>query len=158
MQSSIQILWRPFTVILMIFISSLLSGCFSNQPSEEEIKSMVAERFDRDFSGIFTTSNVVKDNGYKQNDTHYVAEVTITGTAQQSLDDYARQIMKDNTLTSLEKITASMTIGLLKLTMPEFEAGDQIEFKRNYLFIDTDKGWILKWELNPDGQPIDEQI
>jgi len=158
MQSPIQALGRNIALLFLLLSTLSLAGCFDDQPSEEQIKSMVADRFDRDFAGIFTTSNVIKDNGYKQNDTRYVAEVTITGTAQQSLDNYAKQIMKDSTLSSLEKITASMTIGLLKLTMPEFEAGDTLEFKRNYLFIKTDNGWQLKKELNPDGESLDDQI
>ena len=156
MTSSTFLNGRLATLFFVLISSLALSGCFEDQPSDDDIKSMAVERFDRDFAGIFTTSNVVKNNGYKKNETHYVAEVTITGTAQQSLDDYAKQIMKDQTLSSMEKISASMTIGLLKLTMPDFAAGDNIEFNRNYLFIKTDNGWLLKRELNPDGQPIDE--
>lgn len=81
-----------------------------------------------------------------------MAELTITGTAQQDLDNYAKSIMNDASLSSLEKITNSMAVGLLKMTMPEFEAGDQITFEKNYLFIKTDNGWQLKDELKPEDQ------
>jgi len=60
--------------------------------------------------------------------------------------------MNDSSLSSLQKISNSMSIGLLKMTMPEFEAGDQIEFKKDYLFIKTDNGWLLKKELQPEDQ------
>lgn len=140
-------------------ISTLsLSGCFKDQPSENDIKSMVAERFDYDFSGIFITSHVVKDNGYKKNETQYVAEVTISATAQQSLDDYAKSLMQSNELSAIEKMTATMTVGMLKLTMPDFAAGDRLEFKRYYLFIDTDNGWMLKQELKPNGEPLEDSL
>ncbi|BCN94398.1 hypothetical protein THMIRHAM_21830 [Thiomicrorhabdus immobilis] len=140
--------------IALIFALTLsLSGCLGiTQPSESDIKSMAAERFDSELKGLFVASNVVKKNGYKQNDTHYVAELTITGTAQQSLEEYAKSMMNDSSLSSLEKITNSMAIGLLKMTLPEFQAGDQLEFEKNYLFIKTDNGWQLKDELKPDDQ------
>lgn len=138
-------------LLLSIFA---LQGCLKNQPSDNAIKAMVAERFDTDFNSIFTTTKVTKNNGYKKNETNYVADVTITATAQQSLDDYARGIMQSNDLSTMEKVTASMTIGLLKLTMPEFKAGDTMDFNRHYLFIDTDNGWMLKQELKPNGEPL----
>lgn len=138
---------------LLFSLTLSLSGCFGiTQPTDTDIKSMAAERFDNDLKGLFIASNVVKKNGYKQNDTHYVAELTITGTAQQDLDNYAKSIMNDASLSSLEKITNSMAVGLLKMTMPEFEAGDQITFEKNYLFIKTDNGWQLKDELKPEDQ------
>lgn len=149
--------FKAFTILLLISILGL-SACTKDQPSEEDIKAMVADRFDNDFSGIFTTSNVVKNNGYKKNENSYVAEVTITGTAQQSLDDFARSIMNDDTLSAIEKMTATMTIGLLKFTMPEFEAGDQVEFERQYLFFNTDNGWQLKQELKPNGEPLNSAL
>lgn len=142
---------RSFLSILFLIFALLLSGCLGkNKPSEDDIKAMAAERFDQEFADLFTASNIIKDNGYKQNDNQYVAELTIIGTAQQSLDEYATHLMNDTTISSLEKITRSMTIGLLKLTMPAFESGDQLEFKRNYLFIDTDNGWLLKKEIKPE--------
>lgn len=156
MNPTVMTSWRLFALIGLLLGSLTLTGCFNDQPSESDIKSMVAERFDSDFYGIFTTSNVVKDNGYKKNETNYVAEVTITGTAQQSLDEYAQSLMQHDTLSPMEKISATMTVGMLKLTMPNFAAGDTLEFKRNYLFIKTDNGWLLKQELKPDGTPLDE--
>ena len=113
---------------------------------------MATEYFNQEFDGLFKADDVSKQNGYKQNDTHYVAELKIIATAQQSLEDYAKSIMNDSSLSSLEKITNSMAIGLFKITLPEFTEGDQIEFDKNYLFIKTDNGWLLKKELQPEDQ------
>ncbi|WP_029408541.1 hypothetical protein [Thiomicrorhabdus sp. Milos-T2] len=146
------ILKFPFIALLLFMTFSLTACIGDSQPSESDIKSMAAQYFDNQYSGLFITSNVIKKNGYKQNETHYVAELTITGTAQQDLDSYAKSIMNDSSLSSLEKITNSMAVGLLKMTMPDFEAGDQIEFEKNYLFIKTDNGWQLKNELKPEDQ------
>ncbi|HHS99429.1 MAG TPA: hypothetical protein ENK73_01095, partial [Thiomicrospira sp.] len=106
------------SIITLLFSAILtLSGCLGiTQPSDDDIKSMAAERFDQEYAGLFIASNVVKNNGYKQNDTNYVAELTITGTAQASIDEYAQNILNDKSLSSIEKITNSMTIGLLKIT------------------------------------------
>lgn len=58
---------------LLFVLSIALSGCLGiTQPTDTDIKSMAAERFDNDLKGLFIASNVVKKNGYKQNDTHYV--------------------------------------------------------------------------------------
>lgn len=142
-------LTAPFILIGLL----MLSACGGiTQPSEEDIKSMAAEHFDQQYAGLFTVSQVEKLNGYKNNDTHYVAEMRISATAQRSLDDYARNLMGDDTLSALEKMTMTMTIGLLKVTLPEFEAGDVITFEKDYLFINTDNGWLLKKEMPKTAQ------
>ena len=146
-QTKHSILKMPFIALLFLMFLSL-AGCFGDsQPSENDVKSMSSQFFDKEYSGLFIASNIVKNNGYKQNDTHYVAEVTITGTAQQSLEDYAKSVMNDKSMSSLEKITNSMALGMMKLSMPAFQEGDQLEFEKNYLFIKTDNGWLLKKEL-----------
>ena len=71
------------------------------------------------------------------------------------MDDYAKRIMQSDELNPIEKMTSTMTIGMLKLTMPNFTAGDTIEFKRHYLFVDTDNGWLIMQELKPNGEPLD---
>ncbi|MDX1347935.1 MAG: hypothetical protein R3189_06770 [Thiomicrorhabdus chilensis] len=129
----------------------LLSGCFGiNQPTDEAIQNMSEQQFNQQYVGLFTATQVQKDNGYKQNDTHYVAEMTIKARAERSVDEYARQIMEDSSLTAFEKMSQTVNLGLLKMTMPEFQTGDELEFKKDYLFIKTDKGWLLKKELTQD--------
>jgi len=141
--------------LLSMFISGLfLSGCFGNsQPSESDIKASSADYFNSQFSGLFTVTEATKDNGYKQNDTHYVAEMTLTAKAERSLDEYAQALMQDKTLSALEKMSNGMAVGLLKMTLPDFVAGDELEFKRNYLFIKTDNGWLLKKDLTDETNP-----
>lgn len=139
------------SALFTLFSALLLSGCFGlTQPSDGDIKEMSKQYFDQQFSGLFTAVEARKDNGYKQNDTHYVAEMTLIANANQSLDDYASQLLNDESLSPLERMTQGMSVGLLKMTMPEFQAGDQLEFKRNYLFIKTDNGWMIKKELNEE--------
>lgn len=142
---------RPIMVSTLAVFMLFLSGCLGiTQPSDSDIKQMSTQHFNQQFAGLFTVTEAVKDNGYKQNDTHYVAEMTIKATADQSLDDYAKQLVQDANLSAFEKMTQSMTIGLLKMTLPDFSQGDELEFRRNYLFINTDKGWLLKKELNDE--------
>ena len=87
-------------------------------------------------------------NGYKQNDTHYVAQMNIIATAERSLDDYAKHTLQDDTLSPLEKMASTLSTGLLKMTLPSFDAGDTVTFEREYLFVKTDNGWQLKKELS----------
>lgn len=130
-----------------------LTACLGDsQPSESDVKSMAAQYFDKEYSGLFTASKVVKNNGYKQNDTHYVAELTITGKALVSLEDYAKSIMNDKTMSGLDKITTSMSLGMLKLSMPAFQKDDQLDFEKHYLFIKTDNGWQIKKELDRNNE------
>jgi len=135
----------------LLALTFTLSGCLnSNQPSDSNINEMSAEFFNQQFAGLFNVTNTTKDNGYKQNDTHYIAEMTITAQAERSLDDYAKALMQDTNLSAFEKMSNGMAVGLLKMTLPEFTAGDELEFKRDYLFIKTDNGWLLKKELSDD--------
>ncbi|WP_319380693.1 hypothetical protein [Thiomicrorhabdus sp.] len=140
------LLW--FRPVFLFPLLLLLSGCFGiTQPTDSSIKEMAEQKFNLDYAGLFTVEEIEKINGYKQNDTHYVAELKVHAVAQRSLDEYAKAMMHDESLSGLEKLTQSMSIGLLKVTLPEFSAGDHLEFDRNYLFIKTDNGWILKKEL-----------
>lgn len=140
-------------IALMALLLASLSGCLGNsQPSDNDIKSMATEFYNQEYKDLFIATEVIKKNGYKQNDTHYVAEMTITGTAKQSLADYVESIMNDKSMSSIEKIASSMTLGMMKLTLPAFEAGDELQFDKNYLFIKTDNGWMLKKELTAENQ------
>jgi len=142
---------RHIMLSTLAVFSLLLVGCLGiTQPSDSDITEMSTDHFNQQFSGLFTVTEAIKNNGYKQNDTHYVAEMTIHAEAERSLDEYAKQLVQDPELSAFEKMTNSMAIGLLKITLPNFTAGDQLEFKRNYLFIKTDKGWLLKKELNDE--------
>ena len=139
---------------LLLLGTLLLSGCLGiSQPTDNDIKTSATDYFNQQFAGLFTVTKAIKDNGYKQNDTHYVAEMSITAKAERSLDEYAAALMQDSSLSAFEKMTNGMAVGLLKMTLPEFSAGDELEFKRNYLFIKTDNGWLLKQELNDENTP-----
>ncbi|BBP47035.1 hypothetical protein THMIRHAS_24080 [Thiosulfatimonas sediminis] len=139
---------KILSTLSLLFTVVLLAGCFGlTQPTDSDIQAMAKEKFNQEFLGLFLADTVVKDNGYKKNDTHYVAELTITATAQRSLDEYAREIMRDSTLSHMEKMKQTFGIGVLKMTLPEFKQGDSIDFSRNYLFIKTDNGWMIKGTL-----------
>lgn len=139
---------RLFSYLTLLFTATLLSGCLGiTQPTDERIIEMSTQHFNQQYAGLFIVAQATKDNGYKQNDTHYVAEMTLTARAERSLEAYAQALMHDSSLSALDKMAQSVNLGLLKLTLPAFEAGDQLEFKRNYLFIKTDNGWLLKKEL-----------
>ena len=140
---------------LLLLGTLLLSGCLGiSQPTDNDIKTSATDYFNQQFAGLFTVTEAVKNNGYKQNDTHYVAEMTLTAKAERSLDEYAAALMQDSTLSAFEKMTNGMAVGLLKMTLPDFVAGDELEFKRNYLFIKTDNGWLLKQELTDENTQL----
>ena len=142
---------RQTLSIVTLLTTLFLTGCLGiTQPSDSDINEMSEQQFNQQFAGLFSATEVTKKNGYKDSDTHYIAEMHIIGTAQQSLDEYAAKLMQDKSLSAMEKLTNGMTLGLLKMTLPEFSAGDQIEFERNYLFIKTDNGWMLKKELSAE--------
>lgn len=139
------------TLIALLASATLLSGCLGiTQPSEDDIRYMSMEHFENEYPGLFTAIDFVKDNGYKQNDTHYVAEVTIIAVAEKSLEDYAKSIKDDDSLSAMEKLALGMQVTMIKLGMPDIKADDEFEFKRNYLFIKTDNGWLLKKKLEPE--------
>jgi len=140
------------TLIALLASSVLLSGCLGiTQPSEDDIRYMSIEHFEQEFPGLFYPIEMTKDNGYKQNDTHYVAEVTLHVGAAQSLESYISNLQDNDDLSAMEKMLLGAQAGLLKLTMPNFKEDDEFEFKRNYLFIKTDNGWLLKKKLDPEG-------
>ncbi|WP_373018374.1 hypothetical protein [Thiomicrorhabdus sp.] len=131
----------------------LLAGCLGiTQPEDEDIKDMATQYFNQEYPGLFSVIEARKDNGYKQNDTHYVAEMTMRVKADRTLQEYTELIMMDQSLSALEKISRTVNLGLLKMTVPDFVPGDKLEFKRDYLFIKTDNGWLLKKQLIPDNQ------
>ena len=139
---------KKLSIFSLLFAALLLSGCLGlTQPTDSDIESMAKDKFNQEFRGLFLADTVVKDNGYKKNDTNYVAELTITGTAQRSLDEYAREIMQDSSISPMDRMKQTFGIGVLKMTLPEFEQGDRIDFTRNYLFIKTDNGWMIKGTL-----------
>jgi len=145
---------RPFKLSISVFLLSMaiaLSGCLGiSQPTEEDIRYMSMEHFENEYPGLFLAYEFQKDNGYKQNDTHYVAEVTIYAEALQSLEDYAKNLKNNDDLSTMEKLAMGMQITMIKLGMPDFKAKDEFEFKRHYLFIKTDNGWLLKKQLEPE--------
>ncbi len=142
---------RHTLLIFSLLTTLLLVGCLGiTQPSDSDIHDMAEQQFNQQFAGLFTATEITKKNGYKKSDTQYIAEMHILATAQQSLDEYATKMMQDKSLSSMEKFTYGMSLGLLKMTLPEFAAGDQIEFERNYLFMKTDNGWMLKKELQAE--------
>ena len=134
-----------------LFLSLMLTGCLGiTQPTEENVTELTQAYFDQQFAGLFKAETVVKKNGYKEDDNRYIAEIVVTATAIRSLEDYATFLMESQNISSLEKIQRGMKIGLLKITLPPFKSGDLIQFERNYLFIKSDNGWLLKKEILQD--------
>lgn len=137
--------------IFLLFSTILLTACLpKDQPSDEQIIQLTKQHFDQQQPSLMVAQNVIKQNGYKQNDTHYVAEIKIIAKATQSLESYASAIAQDPSISPLEKIGMTMQIGIMKMTMDNFKAGDFIEFNKEYLFIKTDNGWLLKKELTEE--------
>ncbi|WP_321275790.1 hypothetical protein [Thiomicrorhabdus indica] len=134
-------------IVLGLFV--MVSGCIGvNQPTDDQIQSQSQNYFNQEYQGLFLAEEVVKKNGYKKNDTSYVAEVTVMGRAQLSLEDFAKLTMSDPEVSGMEKMANTLKIGMMTMTLPAFEAGDVLEFEREYLFIKTDNGWQIKEQLN----------
>ncbi|NPA72248.1 MAG: hypothetical protein GXO35_05395 [Gammaproteobacteria bacterium] len=142
---------RLMSAAMTLLLSLALSGCLGiDQPMDYQIEDLSKSHFNQQMNGLFTATKVVKVNGYQEDKNHYIAHVIITGKAIQSLDEYASGIMDNNALSPFEKMANGMMVGLLKLTVAEFEAGDEREFERHYLFIKTDNGWQLKREVSEE--------
>ena len=139
------------TLVSTLFLSLMLTGCLGiTQPTEENVTELTLAYFDQQFADLFTAEKIVKKNGYKDGDGRYIAEIVITANAQRSLEEYATFLMESQNISPLEKIQRGMKIGLLKITLPPFKSGDPIQFERNYLFIKSDNGWLLKKEILQD--------
>lgn len=82
--------------------------------------------------------------------------MSIQATAQISLDDYLMALKDNDSYTPLQKARIALQVSLLKLTLPEFEQGDHLTFKRRFLFIKTDNGWQLRQQLKEkdSAQPV----
>jgi len=141
-----------FWAILLLMPTVLfISACSQTKPSDEDIKSMAAIHFDNEYKQLFTASNVIKLNGYNQNENHYIAELTITATANYSFEEYMhKQWVTDKNTFGIDKFASSLKLTMLRLTMPEFKAGDTLDFHKDYLFINTDNGWRLQKEINAE--------
>ena len=136
------------SVLPLMLAMLVLSGCFGvSQPTDTQIEKMSGDFFNQEFKGLFLADKVIKNNGYKKNDTNYVAELSVMAKAQLSLEDYAKATLNDPDLSAMDKMASTMAIGMMKMTLPEFSAGDTVEFKRDYLFIKTDNGWLIKEDL-----------
>jgi len=141
-------IFSKFLVSFLIIGTALtLSGCFKDQPSDNEVIAQSKAYFNQQLPSLLVATSVIKHNGYKQDETHYVAEMEIEAKAKQSLSDYVDSIAHDPSLSPFEKMAAGMQAGLLKMTLPDFKAGEMIHFKKQYLFIKTDNGWMLKSEF-----------
>lgn len=137
---------------LLLTVSTLLSGCLGiTQPTDKQIIDMSTEFFNQEYPSLFQAHSVTKTNGYKQNDTHYVAEITIAAEAKQSLEDYVKNMARDPSLDFLEKAALSMQAGIIGMSLNSFQAGDRVKFEKQYLFIKTDNGWMLKKDLTQEG-------
>lgn len=135
-------------IVLLGFVLSM-SGCLGvNQPTDKQIQAMSQNFFNQEYQGLFLAEEIVKKNGYKKNDTNYVAEITVMGRAQLSLEDFAKATMSDPEVSGMEKMANTLKIGMMTMTLPAFEVGDVLEFEREYLFIKTDNGWQIKEQLN----------
>ncbi|GKT11563.1 MAG: hypothetical protein ISEC1_P0527 [Thiomicrorhabdus sp.] len=137
--------------MIILFATVILSGCLGiTQPTESTITEAVHTHFNKQFADLFSVKTIVKKNGYKDGDGRYIAEITIIARAQRSLEEFAFFLMEDKNISPFEKIERGMSVGLLKITLPDFKAGEQIEFERHYLFIKSDNGWLLKNEVLQD--------
>ena len=144
------------SLALLLSSTLLLSGCLGiTQPTDEQIIEMSTEFFketlNQENPSLFQAHSVTKTNGYKQNDTHYVVEITIAAEAKQSLKDYVNTMANDPSLNVLEKMTLSMQAGMMGMSLNSFQAGDRVKFEKQYLFIKTDNGWMLKKDLTEEG-------
>lgn len=140
------------SLVLLLSSTLFLSGCLGiTQPTDKQIIEMSTEFFNQENPSLFQAHSVTKTNGYKQNDTHYVAEMTIAAEAKQSLEDYVKNMAQDPSLDFLEKAALSMQAGIIGMSLNSFQAGDRVKFEKQYLFIKTDNGWMLKKDLTEEG-------
>lgn len=139
---------KKSVVLFSVLFSLLLAGCMdSHQPSESQIVNEAKTFFNQEFQGLFLAETVKKTNGYSKNDTNYVAELTISGRAQSNIQDYAKNTLADPNLSAMDKMSITLQMGVLTMTLPEFAKEDLLEFEREYLFVKTDNGWQIKEQL-----------
>ncbi|KAA1176086.1 hypothetical protein FWJ25_02845 [Marinobacter salinexigens] len=106
---------------------ALLAGC-SDSPSNSDIESALNAMNSESFTEV---SDFEKVNGYAEGENRYVVDVNYELTFTKGLDE----LMAESS--GLEK----MALGMLKMTMGDFEEGDTMEDSTSITFVDSENGW-----------------
>ena len=133
---------KYFTLALAIMLCSLLSAC-SDTPSARNIESMLEQQLNSQYSELFDIEQLEKLNGWQDDEQHYTAEVSYTLKFNKSFSAYMNE-QTDKPGNALEKVTAGIAAGMLKLQYGDFKEGETYQVKSQKLsFRMTEKGWAL---------------
>lgn len=136
--------------LTVLFIAFGLSACSDNPPNNNQVKTLAVDFFNVELENLFKADEVEINKLYKQDNNQYVAEVVITATAQRSFVEYMDFWAKDDSKTGVEKFEGVQRLAQLRMTMPEFKAGESIEFYKDYLIKNSPDGWQIVKEINID--------
>jgi hypothetical protein len=110
-------MYNLFFTMILVSAALTLSGCFEDQPSNNEAIAQSKAYFNQQLPSLLVATKVLKHNGYKQDASHYIAQMDIQATAKQSLSDYIDSVAGDPSLSPFDKMVATMRAGLLKNTI-----------------------------------------
>lgn len=131
--------------ILYFIIALVLAGC-SSKPSNNEIKNVL---FDDDTSEIMTYYDFERLDGYKENETTYIADVQYSvkfklGTKE--IDNILNQKTSNNN-NSTEETAKKEALGTLKfllsLSFGDFKKGSEYIVQEKVTLIKKDSGWTI---------------
>lgn len=120
----------------------LLVAC-SDMPNPGKIEQALQQQYNDLYPDLITVKDVKKINGWSDNEQHYAAEVSYSLAFKKSYKQYIdeKTAQPGN---PLEKVTAGITAGLLKLQYGDFKKNDQYKVKQETLtFRMTENGWAL---------------
>jgi hypothetical protein len=129
--------------IIPLFVATLMLVACSDVPSERNIKHALQKQYSDLYPDLIAVEDVQKINGWSDNEQHYAAEVAYTLEFKKSYKQYIEE-KTDQPGNPLEKVTAGITAGLLKLQYGDFKQHDQYKIRQETLtFRMTENGWAL---------------
>ncbi|CAM3831323.1 hypothetical protein [Rheinheimera salexigens] len=130
------------SIFSLLIAATLLVAC-SDVPSQRNIEQALQQQYSHLYPDLIEVEDVKKINGWSDNEQHYAAEVSYSLEFKKSYKQYIEE-KTDQPGNPLEKVTAGITAGLLKLQYGDFKKNDQYKVKQETLtFRMTENGWAL---------------
>ncbi|WNO61308.1 hypothetical protein [Rheinheimera sp. MMS21-TC3] len=132
-----------FKFTLVVIITALWLVACSDVPNPGKIEQALQQKYNNLYPDLIAVDDVKKINGWSDNEQHYAAEVSYSLEFKKSYKQYIdeKTAQPGN---PLEKVTAGITAGLLKLQYGDFKQNDQYKIKQETLtFRMTENGWAL---------------
>ena len=127
---------------LCLVLAMLALAACSDKPSSSEVTDQVKELLLGE--PMAHVDHLKQINGYKKDSNYYVAVINYHITMLESFDQMTKEA---SSVKTDSKSAIASGFGLFALSLKfggRFQKGSEFEVTDNYLFLKTDKGWILQ--------------